>query len=235
MRGISTSMRFPDLRDRPFLAAILALVAIRVSILWLDRPLAHVMSGAPPWLRDLAEWVTRLGRSDLYLVPLGVAILLILVASRYLEPAPRRATARSWAWVAGFVWLSVALSGLLIDVVKLIAGRPRPIMADAHSDPFTFGYAFQSFPSGHTTVAFGLALSLSLLWPRWRWPLILFAVAVAASRVILLSHYLGDTLGGALAAWLTVTWLANQFARRGLVFKRDERGRLVRRSPAAGS
>ena len=99
------------------------------------------------------------------------------------------------------------------------------------NQPFTFDYAYQSFPSGHTAVAFGLALSLGLLWPRWRLPLFVFALAVGASRVILHSHYPADVLGGALVAWMTVTWLASSLADRNIVFHRDSAGRPVPRFP----
>ena len=129
----------------------------------------------------------------------------------------------------------MALSGLLNDVVKLLAGRPRPTAGDAGSAPFTFDYAFQSFPSGHTAIAFALAFSLSLFWPRWRLPLLAFALAVAASRVIISAHYPADVIGGALVAWLTVAWLARFFADRRLVFQRDTEGRPVPRPAPDGS
>jgi membrane-associated phospholipid phosphatase len=217
-------MLFPDPGRRPLLATAITLVAIRFSVVYLDRPVAQAMRAVPPWLRDLAEWVTGFGRSDRYLIPLLLVILLLVFASRSLAGERRRAMARFWAARGAFVWLAMALSGLLNDVVKLLAGRPRPSTGDVGSAPFTFDYAFQSFPSGHTAVAFALALSVGLLWPRWRAPLLAFAVAVAASRVILGAHYPADVIGGTLVAWLTVPWLARFFADRGLVFQHDSEG-----------
>lgn len=223
--------QFPDLPRRPILALALALAALRLSVVYLDHPLARLMGGAPAWLHRTAEWVTRLGRSDIYLVPLGFAVLLLALAASRLAGSDRRVVARFWAWTGGFIWLSIALSGIFNDLVKLIAGRPRPMVAGWGSRPFTFGYDFQSFPSGHSAVAFGLALSIGLIWPRWRAPLLCFASAVAASRVVLNAHYLADVLGGALVAWLTVAWLAHAFQRRGLVFERDRVGLLQPRFP----
>ena len=224
-------MRFPDLASRPLIVTVIALAVIRFSAVYLDRPIALAMLGVPPWLTALAEWTTRFGRGDLYLVPLAVALLLLLIAARILAGERRRAAARFWAWVTLFVGLSVALSGLLNDVIKLIVGRPRPTTGPVENQPFTFDYAYQSVPSGHTAVAFGLALSLGLLWPRSRLPLLVFALAVAASRVILHSHYPADVLGGALVAWMTVTWLASSLADRNIVFHRDSAGRPVPRFP----
>jgi len=224
-------MRLPDLVSRPLIVTVITLAVIRFLAVYLDRPIALAMVGVPPWLTDLAEWMTRFGRGDLYLVPLAVVLLLLLFASRVLAGERRRAAARFCAWVTLFVGLSVALSGLLNDVIKLIVGRARPTTGPVENQPFTFDYAYQSFPSGHTAVAFGLALSLGLLWPRWRLPLFVFALAVAASRVILHSHYPADVLGGALVAWMTVTWLASFLADRNIVFHRDSAGRRVPRFP----
>jgi membrane-associated phospholipid phosphatase len=225
-------MRFPDPDSRPLLITIIVLAVIRFSVVYLDRPIARAMLAVPPWLHDLAEWTTRFGRSDLYLVPLLLTLLLLLLAARTLAGEHRRAAARFWAWVTLFVWLSVALSGLLNDLIKLIAGRPRPTAGSFANQPFTFDYAYQSFPSGHTAVAFGLAFSLGVLWPRWRIPLLLFAVAVAASRVVLHSHYPADVLGGALIGWVTVAGLQAFLADRGIVFRRDLSGRPVPQFPS---
>ena len=68
-------------------------------------------------------------------------------------------------------------------------------------------------------------------WPRWRLPLLVFAFAVAASRVILHSHYPADVVGGALVAWMTVTWLTSFLADCNIVFRRDSAGRPVPRFP----
>jgi membrane-associated phospholipid phosphatase len=224
-------MRFTDRSARRLITVALALLAIRLSVVFIDRPLARMIGGMAPWIRNLAEHVTQLGRSEYYLVPLGAAVLLLSLSSRFSRGWRQRIKAWGWAWAVGFVWLSIALCGLLNDLVKLIAGRPRPNFAAASPAPFTFGYEFQSFPSGHTAVAFGLALSLALLWPRWRWPLVIFALAIAASRMVLSAHYLADVLGAALLAWLTVTWLSSHLAARGLVFRRDSGGCLVPRPP----
>jgi undecaprenyl-diphosphatase len=225
-------MRLPDLATRPLVVTVVTLAVIRFLAVYLDRPIALALRGVPPWLSDLGEWMTRFGRGDVYLYPLSVILLLAFYASRVLAGERRRAAARFWAWVTLFVGLSVALSGLLNDVLKLIVGRPRPTTGPLESQPFTFDYAYQSFPSGHTAVAFGLALSVGLLWPRWRVPLLVFALAVGASRLILHSHYPADVLGGALVAWMTVTWLSGFMADRNLVFRRDSAGRLVPKFPS---
>ncbi len=224
-------MPFADLARRRLLVTLLTLAVIRFWIVYLDQPLSRLARGGGFRIKSLAQEVTWFGRSDVYLYPLTALLLILILAARLLPQWREKAT--SWAWTTGYLWLAVALSGLANDLVKLIAGRPRPSVGDVPSAPFTFSYDFQSFPSGHSAVAFGLALALSLLWPRGRWLFLAGAVAVAVSRVVLGAHYPADVLGGALVAWLTVLWLSGALADRGRVFQRAEDGGFVPRPARA--
>jgi membrane-associated phospholipid phosphatase len=210
-------MRF---REPSFRLAIAALAAAAlIAVVFIDRPLSEFMNGIDPRIHAVAEHVTWFGRSTSYLVGLAIVFTGLLLTARFAGLARWRAPLRRWAAMAAFLWLSVALPGLAGDVVKLLVGRSRPTVESGGLAPFTFDYAYQSFPSGHTAVAFGLAFAVGLLWPRWRWPMLLFAVAVGASRIVLRAHYLGDVVGGALVALVVVELLAGAFAHRGLLFK----------------
>lgn len=220
-------MRFNEPR---LLWAVAALVAaIAISVLFIDRPLAAALAGIDPQVNAIAQRVTWFGRSTSYLVTFGIVGISLAVIGRFAGPRRARLIARSWSWAAAYLFLAVALPGLANDLVKLLVGRSRP-MVDAQSlQPFSFGYDHQSFPSGHAAVAFGLAFGAMALWPRWRWPLLAFAVAVAASRVVLDVHHLGDVIGSALVALLTVHCLTNFFARRRLVFELGDNDKPRRR------
>jgi membrane-associated phospholipid phosphatase len=193
--------------------------AALIAVAFIDQPLSALMRGVDPQIHAIAEHVTWFGRSTTYLVGLAIIFAGLLLTARFGQLAERRAALQRWAAMAAFLWLSVALSGLANDVVKLVVGRARPTVAAGGLAPFTFGYDYQSFPSGHTAVAFGLAFAVGMLWPRWRWAMLVFAAAVGASRIVLRAHYLGDVIGGALVALVVVELLAALFARRNLLFK----------------
>ncbi len=105
-------------------------------------------------------------------------------------------------------------AGLAADIVKMCVCRSRPHSMDLSTATFgsTFNGLFpflsagshgQSFPSGHAATATGLALILSVSYPRGRWFFGLLAVTVALSRVIVHAHFPTDIAVGAM---LGGTW-----------------------------
>ncbi len=220
-------MRF---RDPALIWAVLLLLAAALfALLFVDRPLADAMTGAGPQSHAIAEFVTTFGRSTGYLIGLPV-IAGILVLIGYGARSPRcRLLARWWAWACVFLFLAIALSGLTNDLVKILVGRPRPMFPGQDLQAFAFDYKFESFPSGHAATVFGLAFGAAALWPLWRWPLIVFAMAVAISRIVLNVHFLSDTIGSIVVALLTVRWLMAVSAKHGIVFQRRLDGQIRRR------
>jgi undecaprenyl-diphosphatase len=69
-----------------------------------------------------------------------------------------------------------------------------------------------SFPSGHSTTAFAVALSLGSFYPEIMPLLLLLASNVAVSRVVIGMHFLSDVLvGSGMGALLG--YVAYHFAR----------------------
>lgn len=212
---------------RGLLIAILVLLAaMAVSIVFIDRPLAAVLRNVDPQLHAVAEWVTRFGRSTGYLVTLGVAAVALALAAWRAPAEDLRRLARGWAWLAFYLFLAVALSGITNDIIKELVGRARPTVDPQELRPFYFGYDYQSFPSGHAATVFGLAFALSAILPRLRWLFLILAGVVASSRVILNVHHLGDVIASVVVALLIVHWLTAFYAARHLLFERDSSGRL---------
>lgn len=107
-----------------------------------------------------------------------------------------QALLRSGCAVGGSFLIAAALT----EGLKFSIRRPRPYNAYPLTlTPVrtTFGY---SFPSGHTSLTFAVATSLSICYPKWYIiaPSMLWASGVAFSRLYLGVHYPSDVLTGAL-------------------------------------
>lgn len=98
----------------------------------------------------------------------------------------------------GRVLLSIVTAGLASGAVKVLAGRYRPAETD---NPYIFKpfSGHDSFPSGHATMAFALATSLSNeIDNGWASAaLYTFATGTAWSRLNDERHWLSDVLAGA--------------------------------------
>lgn len=98
----------------------------------------------------------------------------------------------------GRVVATVITAGITTAAIKVLVGRIRPDVTD---DPYTFKPFTQNdaFPSGHATMAFALATSLSAEIDRPWATAVLFAGAsgTAWSRLNDQKHWLSDVLAGA--------------------------------------
>jgi membrane-associated phospholipid phosphatase len=94
---------------------------------------------------------------------------------------------------------SLILSGIISTSLKYAVQRERPYDEYPFIQKETSGGGY-SFPSGHTSAAFSLATSLSIVYPKWYViaPSFLWASTVGYSRMDLGVHYPSDVLAGAL-------------------------------------
>ncbi|MBA4396747.1 MAG: phosphatase PAP2 family protein [Syntrophus sp. (in: bacteria)] len=191
------------------IGSMLLAVLMTVSYAMLDRQLSLFCQNLHPDVMKVFGWITELGISTGYLI--GFAVLFV-----YFKFFRRRELAANRAL---FVFSAVALSGIIINLIKPLVGRLRPkLLFEANLygfEPFRIGYEYNSFPSGHATTAFALAAALALFFPRWRLPLFGFAVVVGLSRIVIGSHYLSDVLAGAYVGVMTVFLLMLLCRRRG--------------------
>lgn len=171
--------------------AVFCFIMTVVSYLFLDIPLTKYCRELNQTIKNVAEEVTRFGISTWYIISSAVLYLFF----RYLNKNHLNAAR------ALFVFLSLSVSGIFINIIKWLAGRHRPIDLFNHGyfgfSFFGTGYELTSFPSGHAQTAFALAASLTILFPRWGVPIFIAAGAVGISRIILTSHYLSDVIAGA--------------------------------------
>jgi membrane-associated phospholipid phosphatase len=107
---------------------------------------------------------------------------------------------RNLAQPADHMLCCVALAGILPHLIKRFVDRERPdrvvVRGRRHGIPRS-GQAWDSFPSGHALHLGAVAGSLMRLCPgRFRilvWPSI---TALAATRIMLLAHYVSDVVVG---------------------------------------
>ena len=114
-----------------------------------------------------------------------------------------------------FVFYTLVVSGISINIFKFVIGRQRPkaMFEDGFYGliPFNTNHAMNSFPSGHSQTGWALAMSLALIFPRATPLLVTFAILVAISRVILTVHFLSDVIAGALISIITAVLLKRYF------------------------
>lgn len=128
---------------------------------------------------------------------LGPLIALLIVAA---IGAMRRLPRLLWASLSGL--LSGGVGGILVNVIKVVAGRPRPCTAIGDGIHwFTTGWDYASFPSGHATHCFAIAAGVAMLAPRAGIVFVLGSIAVSWSRWYLIRHYITDVSAG---AWLGI-------------------------------
>ena len=107
----------------------------------------------------------------------------------------------------------VALAGLLPHLFKRLVDRKRPdrvvVHGRRHGIPRS-GNAWDSFPSGHALHLGAIAGSVARFCPnrfrRFVWPSI---TALAATRILLLAHYLSDVVAG-LALGVALDWVVGR-------------------------
>jgi membrane-associated phospholipid phosphatase len=199
--------------------AVLAICAVALAMLFVDAPVAEFAGGLPPWPVDWAYEVTDFGRSGWILVPLGTLIILIaLFASPALDHMSRAVLAMVVARL-GYVFIAVGLPGLVSTVVKRWIGRVRPSDAGPFAyEPFSWRPDYASFPSGHATTAFAALVAFGAVFPRSRPVLWVYALLIAASRVVVSAHYPSDVIAGAAFGAFGALLVRDWFAVRRLGF-----------------
>ena len=125
-----------------------------------------------------------------YILAIGIPIILFLLG--YISK-----NHKSFRNSTLFIVLSVVLSAIVAEVLKYSVNRARPFITHPILENVTMTHT-PSFPSGHTVLAFAIAVSLSLSFHKWYLRVISFtwAFAVLYSRLHLGVHYPSDVFAG---------------------------------------
>jgi undecaprenyl-diphosphatase len=234
--ALATLTRPPRIHPkRPWLLpprqlAVAALVVVAVflfGMLFVDARTTTAVGRLPHWVHSFFDSITDYGKSGWVLWPLG----LLFLALAALPPLASRIEQRVLAAImvrVGFLFTAVAVPGLFDTIVKRLIGRARPLVG-GHLDPtlfhpFAWRSDYASLPSGHATTSFALLVAIASLWPRARTYALIFALAIAVSRVVVTAHYVTDVAGGALVGTVGALMVRRWFAMRRLGFSFEPDG-----------
>ena len=178
------------------------------------------------WLRI----VTDFGKDEYVLLVLGGLLIAIAIAAPAFHGI-RRSLLLGLGTRLQFIFFAVAVSNLVTEVLKYGVGRGRPFVG-GEANPFNFSHfagnpAYYSFPSGHATTAFALAMAVSAVWPQARVAMAIYALIIAMSRLVLLAHHPSDVVAGAMVGIVGTVFVRYWFAARRLGFAIQRDGSIV--------
>lgn len=209
-------------KGRILIAAAISVAALAGAMLFIDTSVIGEARLAPAWVRDGFEWITWFGIAGWFLWPTGIA-LVIIAASPW-----RKLTHFSQGLLAAiavrlsFVFLAIGAPVLFTAIVKRLIGRARPLVSEIVNpysyDPLVWKESYASFPSGHSTNVFAAAIAIGAIWPKARLPMWIYAVLIAASRVMVDAHFPSDVIAGAIVGSVGAIMVRGWFAARGLGF-----------------
>lgn len=194
---------------------LLLIVLCLFLICYADQSIATYFRTTDLNIFRFIKKITFLGQSSIYLIPLGVLCLSLRLAPMFSKFRPHKISLINAFNYFLFLFTSVAISGIVINILKVIFGRSRPrLLFEENSYGFSF-FEFSSdmlsFPSGHANTIFALAVALFLLRPRWWFFYFPAAIIIAASRIITGSHYLSDVIIGSYLGLVTSLYVKNYF------------------------
>lgn len=159
------------------------------TVLALDQQLFFLLNHLPhnALLDGLALTLSGIGKAGFIWFVLGVWLFLQEEKRHPRFFAPLLAVGfGSWFLVEVFLKPFVSRIRPSIELGAIVVGNG--------SDSF-------SFPSGHATIAFAMAVVLSSVEPKWRWWFYGLAIAISFTRVYLGVHHPLDVLFGGILGW----------------------------------
>jgi membrane-associated phospholipid phosphatase len=224
--SLVTLLRISDLKSAwsqeisIYLALSVAILAVFAPF---DETFTRMIKASDSLVKRVMAGSSDIGLSQIYLIPSAIILLSCVIIHRTSKYQTVRERASHYYYQAFHVFVSVAVSGLLVDLLKICIGRARPKLIDVQGawyfSPWSVGYDFASMPSGHAATV-GAVVAVLMIWlPKWR-PLILaIGFVAAATRFAVAAHYVSDVLAGFTIGYVYSLWLGRWLAIGNLGLK----------------
>lgn len=214
--------------------AFVTINLVLLAFFMLDAPVGAYAAHTPNILLPIGNLVTDFGKSGWILFASAILFFEAMAVARLAPGLKARFEAMLVSHIGLFVFLSVAGSGITVNLIKRAIGRARPVLYEQWTaqgfSPFS-GTRFESFPSGHATTVGALLMAIALLAPRYRLHMLVAALWLGFSRVVVVAHYPSDVIAGlSFGAWFSVL-MAVVFSRYGLIFRQAADGWPILRRP----
>lgn len=182
------------------------------------------------------RFLTDFGKAAFVLWFLAALLFAVAVVVPRLR-GPSRSRLLALGTHLQFVFLAVLVPLLAGELIKWIVGRGRPFVG-GEANAFNFAHfagtqAYASFPSAHAITSVALAFAVSAVWRQTRISMIVYALLIAASRLVLLAHHPSDVVAGAVIGLAGAMLVRYWFAARRLGFVIGEGGTITPRKPRA--
>lgn len=193
-------------------AAVITAVLVFFGIFWFDKPLFVFLRGlnCGVW-----GWFDTVFAAQVWIVAAFIAAMVFCAKKcvktdcSFLNPLDKK---NIFVFVKNFfvktktnnaflIFYSVLGAGVIAKILKIFIGRARPIFFEALDMtgffPPSLDWAFNSMPSGHTTVSFAGLVMIGMLAPRFKVLTWTLAIMIGVSRVAIGAHWPSDVILGA--------------------------------------
>ena len=204
------------------------IAAIFISYFYLDRTVALYFLKNKDTYEALGDFISIFGESHWYI---GTAVIGFVVFKYFKKNELLKNR---------FLFLLYAnlFSGFISIALKFLFGRIRPWGLRNNGDEYgfllfqnfdmglieKFKYHFAtvtdapttytSFPSGHTTTVFAAFTYLSILFPKYTYLWLCFAIIFASARLLDSDHFISDILAGVLVGTLSTIFIYSKMRRK---------------------
>lgn len=202
------------------LLLLLYLFSLEINAQNLDtRLLQNIYGSIQPTNVSAEKFLSSTAKPLSVALPVGLLIVSFSTKNKTLQH-------QGWQSLGGLV-----IGSVVTEATKRMVFRDRPFIAQPHFflARIDEDELHNSFPSGHTTVAFSTATTLAINYRKWYVivPAYAWAGAIGYSRMRLGVHYPSDVLAGAVTgaagAWLSYKiqqqWLKRMQKKKKIVNK----------------